>query len=294
MSKITIIIPIYNTPIDILKRCFDSLLNQTSKDFKVIIVINGKNDNESFIKKYFINNRNISFIWLNENVGYCGARQTAIDASSTEYIAFLDADDEIANRYVELFYKKILMSSYDLIFIRHNMIKDGGLVVSNSSKKNHSFKRNKLKLLMNAPAGWKKIINKKFIVDNNISFIYDVNNIIEDLYFHMCLVFKFKSAFYIGEIPMYNYYFNKGSTINNLIDDGKVTDIVMNNVYTFYEKYKSEKHIVFFIFKYLLISKNWPRTVFNILIKIGVNKFKSFTLILIYIPLLVVYRLFTR
>lgn len=153
MSKITIIIPIYNTPIDILKRCFDSLLNQTSKDFKVIIVINGKNDNESFIKKYFINNRNISFIWLNENVGYCGARQMAIDASSTEYIAFLDADDEIANRYVELFYKKILMSSYDLIFIRHNMIKDGELVVSNSSKKNHSFKKNKLKLLMNAPAG---------------------------------------------------------------------------------------------------------------------------------------------
>lgn len=294
MFKITIIIPVYNTPIDILKRCFDSLLNQTSKYFKVIIVINGKNENESFIRNYFTNNKNILFISLDKNIGYCGARQMAIDASSTEYIAFLDADDEIANKYVELFYKNISIYKYDLIFIRHNVIKNGELVIRNNSKKNYSFKKNKLKLSIIDPAGWKKIINKKFILDNDISFIYDVNNIIEDLYFHMCLVFKFKSAFYIGEIPMYNYYFNKGSTINNLIDDGKITDIVMNNVYTFYEKYKSEKHITFFIFKYLLISKNWPRLIFRTLNKIAVNKFMSFILTLIYIPLLVIYYASTK
>lgn len=153
MFKITIIIPIYNTPREILERCFNSIKNQTLKDFNVIIVVNGKNINELFITNYFIECRNVSFILLEKNIGYCGARQMAIDASTTEYIAFLDSDDEIVNEYVQLFYKQISQCQYDLIFIRPNMIKYGKQFIKDGSRKNYLFKINKLKSCIVDPAG---------------------------------------------------------------------------------------------------------------------------------------------
>lgn len=294
MFKITIIIPIYNTPREILERCFNSIKSQTLKDFNVIIVVNGKNINELFITNYFIECRNVSFILLEKNIGYCGARQMAIDASTTEYIAFLDSDDEIVNEYVQLFYKQISQCQYDLIFIRPNMIKYGKQFIKDGSRKNYLFKINKLKSCIVDPAGWTKIINKKFMIDNKIEFIYDVHNIIEDLYFHMCLIYKFKTAFYIGKQEMYKYYFNEGTTITNLLAAGKLKDIIVNNIYAFYKKYECDKKVLSFILRYLLISKQLPNIVLIILNKIGINKFKSFIYTLIYTPMLVIYYIFTK
>ena len=56
MSKISIIVPVYNTGAK-LKKCLDSLVNQTVKDIEIIIINDGSTDNsEEVIKEYIKNN----------------------------------------------------------------------------------------------------------------------------------------------------------------------------------------------------------------------------------------------
>ena len=53
---IDVIIPVYNTPLDDLKRCLNSVLNQTFNDFKVYIIDDGSNDEtKQFLDDYVIN-----------------------------------------------------------------------------------------------------------------------------------------------------------------------------------------------------------------------------------------------
>lgn len=135
MNKLTIIMPIYKTPVDLLLRSFESIKNQKCKNFDLIIIINGKNENSDMIKNSFKSGINVSVIELEHNVGYCWARQIAINQSKTKYVAFLDSDDEIVESYVETFYHYTMVEDFDLIFIRFLFIK-GDEKISNNKTKN--------------------------------------------------------------------------------------------------------------------------------------------------------------
>ena len=54
MSKVSIIVPVYNTSKH-LRKCIDSLVNQTQKDIEIIIINDGSTDNSEAIIKEYIN-----------------------------------------------------------------------------------------------------------------------------------------------------------------------------------------------------------------------------------------------
>lgn len=87
--KFSIIVPVYNTE-KYLKRCLDSIRNQTFKNYEVIIVNDGSTDNSSdIISKY-------PFKIINQkNQGLSMARNNGVKESSGEYLIFLDSDDYI-------------------------------------------------------------------------------------------------------------------------------------------------------------------------------------------------------
>lgn len=95
MSKVSVIIPYYNSRNTII-RALDSVLNQTYKDFEIIIVDDGSRDNTFQLVENYIREKNIISITKHirqENKGPSAARNKGIRYSKGEYIAFLDSDD---------------------------------------------------------------------------------------------------------------------------------------------------------------------------------------------------------
>ncbi len=89
---ISVIIPTYNRA-DILPRAINSVLEQTYKNFELIIVDDASSDNTSQLIKS-INDTRIKYIRHDKNSNGSVARNTGITNAKGEYIAFLDSDDE--------------------------------------------------------------------------------------------------------------------------------------------------------------------------------------------------------
>ena len=91
---VSVIIPTYNRA-HLIGRAIKSVLNQTYKDFELIIVDDSSTDNtEDIVRKYQKKDERIKYILHKKNRGGSVARNTGIKSSKGEYIAFLDSDDE--------------------------------------------------------------------------------------------------------------------------------------------------------------------------------------------------------
>ena len=91
-TKIDIILPNYNSSQFII-RTIRSILNQTYKNWKLIIVDDFSNKETKKILKKFENKKNIKIYWLKKNRGAGFCRNYAISLSSGDWITFLDQDD---------------------------------------------------------------------------------------------------------------------------------------------------------------------------------------------------------
>ena len=91
-QSISIIIPVYNR-IKLLPRSIDSILNQTYKNFELIIIDDCSNDDIKKIIKNYKDNR-IKYIRNKKNMGVSYSRNIGIKKSMYDLIAFLDSDDK--------------------------------------------------------------------------------------------------------------------------------------------------------------------------------------------------------
>jgi len=89
---VDIIIPNYNKG-KFLKKCLESVFNQSHKKWNLIIVDDNSNDSSLHILKEFKNKKKIKIIRLTKNKGPSFCRNLGIENSNNNYIAFLDSDD---------------------------------------------------------------------------------------------------------------------------------------------------------------------------------------------------------
>ena len=93
MPKVSVIIPVYNTE-KYLKKCLDSVCNQTLSDIEIICIDDCSTDNSlNILKEYTLKDNRIKLIEFKENKGAAVARNTGIDEAKGEYIGFIDSDD---------------------------------------------------------------------------------------------------------------------------------------------------------------------------------------------------------
>ena len=105
----TVIMPTYNRRFCI-EKAINSLLNQTNQNFQLIIIDDGSTDNtEELIKvKYSAYLKSKKFIYKYiKHKGVCNARNTALKLAKTDWIAYLDTDNEIFPDFIDTFQKAI-------------------------------------------------------------------------------------------------------------------------------------------------------------------------------------------
>ena len=135
--KISVIIPIYNSQ-KYLCKCLDSVMNQTYKNFEVVLVDDGSTDASGEIcDAYAMKNSNIKVIHK-ENGGQSSARKVGTDYAIGDYITFIDSDDYIDIDAYEKIFSRVdsdimpEMIAYDLIeeyenhiTVKRNHFKEG-------------------------------------------------------------------------------------------------------------------------------------------------------------------------
>ncbi|WP_338731169.1 glycosyltransferase family 2 protein [Mangrovimonas cancribranchiae] len=119
----SIIIPLYNKEY-FVKNTITSILNQSFKDFEIIVVNDGSTDNSLDIVKTFKDQR--IRVLTTKNQGVSSARNYGIKKANAKYIAFLDADDLWETSYLQTIHNLIIGYPKESIFASALKIKKGG------------------------------------------------------------------------------------------------------------------------------------------------------------------------
>ncbi|WP_338789119.1 glycosyltransferase family 2 protein [Metabacillus sp. FJAT-53654] len=142
MSKVSVVVPIYNAGKK-LNKCIKSILNQTFKDFELILVNDGSIDNSLNICKKFQKKDKRIIVIDKQNEGSIATRRKGVEASNSEYVMFVDADDWIDSKTIEILYDDSIEGSVDITVCNMYKILGNGKIFK---KKNNSRYFNKEKI----------------------------------------------------------------------------------------------------------------------------------------------------
>lgn len=112
-SLISVVVPVYNVE-KYVERCIDSITAQTYKNIEIIIVDDGSTDNSGHIvDEISLKDQRIKVIHQ-ENGGLSAARNTGIDKATGEYLVFVDSDDYISCKMIEVLFNNLLSFDADI------------------------------------------------------------------------------------------------------------------------------------------------------------------------------------
>ena len=120
-DKISVIVPVYNVE-DYLDRCINSIVKQTYKNLEIILVDDGSTDSSYKICNEWAKKDERIKVLHNKNEGVSKARNVGIDASTGDFIAFVDSDDYIEETMFEKLLDKQKTNNSDIVFCRVNQI----------------------------------------------------------------------------------------------------------------------------------------------------------------------------
>lgn len=267
---ISIIIPVYNLE-KYIRTCLQSLIEQTYKDFEVIIIDDGSTDNSYEIcteyKKCF---RNMKII-RKSNGGLSDARNSGIEAATGSYIIFLDGDDWIDDKDTIKSMVKIVNNNYpDVVLNLFKYCNDGddnvtkcGYTFDGVTKQQnpiYMFKEiTQLKgICLGAPVF---AINRHFLINNNLFFTKGICH--EDLLWDIELFMKCNTLIF-SDIYIFCYRLSRTGSIMNSITSKNIEDLLY-----IIDKIQNEK--LEYPLKVQKVADYWIGQIYKITIKFLVN-----------------------
>lgn len=212
MPQLSIIIPVYNTE-KYLEKCVNSVFDTSFDSFEVILVDDGSTDGslavaENLLRKYPEKIRVVH----QRNQGLGGARNTGIHTASGEYLMFIDSDDYLVSKALDIV-AGLLKNDADLIVFDAILVSEQGREIEKipGCKKQPENLFRCPELLFEYPAAWNKIVRKSLMTDMGI--LFPPHAWFEDLRTTPKIYLHAQRVYYAPE-PLYRYVLRQGSIMN--------------------------------------------------------------------------------
>lgn len=176
MKKISIIVPIYNVE-KYLRRCIDSLVNQTHENIEIILIDDESPDNCGEICDKYANLNSKIRVIHKENGGLSDARNTGLMQATGDYILFVDSDDYIIATACEEFVKIISNNDIDVA------IGDATRIIGNKEysmcfdkkylgqiQSGEAFLKHQIKKRSISVMSCRNMYKRSYLIENNILF----------------------------------------------------------------------------------------------------------------------------
>lgn len=221
MIKISVIVPIYNVE-KYLKRCLDSLVNQTLEDIEIILVNDASPDNcinimEEYKNKYPFK---IKIVNSKVNLKQGGAKNLGLNIAKGEFVGFIDSDDWISHEMYEKLYKRAIETNSDIVDCDLYWASDGSNIIrsekSNYMNQTGELTTNKKKsLILHSGRMVTKIYKREIFEENSIRFsenlCYEDNEIIP-------LIMVFSQKLSKVEEELYYYFVSNSTSTTRKLD----------------------------------------------------------------------------
>lgn len=230
--KVSIIVPVYNVK-EYLRKCLDSLVNQTLQDIEIIVVDDGSTDGSGdFVDSYATYYSSLIKVIHKENGGLMSAWTTGVRASQGDYIGFIDSDDFASLDMFEKLYG--YASDYDVDVVISNYLIDAKIKGShpitegkyegealNKTIKEHIFPS--FYTYGISMSRMPKLYRRNIIIDN-LKYTTCLSKTFEDRYIMPAAILSARSIYYTSD-AYYNWIMREGSNHGlyktSLLDDIK-------------------------------------------------------------------------
>ena len=176
--KISIVMPIHNTPEYALRESLDSILTQEFTCFEVICVDDGSSVKETIetLNEYKIKDNRIQVIRLEKSIGCGGARNVGIKLIRGKYTIFLDSDDYFPPDYLQKLYRLIEKEATDVCVTGFSIFNElgNGKNIKNVKRLNRTYQSyiDSGDLLIECTlSACNKLVRTNFLKEENINFI---------------------------------------------------------------------------------------------------------------------------
>lgn len=250
MPKISIVVPIYNSG-KFLKKCIDSLVNQTFKDIEILLINDGSTDNsQEIIDEYVEKYPDMCKSFMRENSGQAVSRNFGINNSSGDYIFFVDSDDYLEYNTCEIAYNYAIKNGLDIVCFNFYEEYENKVEKYSSYYFFNDYPKDK-KYILNETSVWNKIIRRELLKKNNLLFLE--NYIYEDLELIPRLALYTSKIDFIPE-KLYHYVIHQNSTMRQKEYNKKMQNIfvVMDKLYEKFTGTKYEKELEYIYVEHLL------------------------------------------
>ncbi len=242
--KISIIIPFYNVE-KYIERCIKSILTQNeTKDYEIILVDDGSEDNSYNNIKSYIDDNFVKYV-AEVNSGLGQARNYGLKFARGDYIWFVDSDDTLPPKAIDLAIS-LIESNVEMIIFNYTPINEIdeelgiGCCVLKDEKKYFLTDDEKKEMLIYPPMSWNRIVKRSIYFDNNI-FFPDRKVRYEDLPTTNKLLYYAKNVI-ITNLQLYNYRIRDNSIMHDRNIQGNLDLIYeFDSIISFYSEQKIMK-----------------------------------------------------
>lgn len=214
MPKVSVIVPIYNTE-KYLRKCLDSIINQTLNDIEIICINDGSTDSSAEILEEYATHDNRIRIITQANSGLSEARNSGMRIAAGEYIGFVDSDDYIDLDYYEKLYCTAIKNNADIACsgIIRESDKKNKILIRYEKEEVFTTIKNKFE---NAKVPehcyvWNKIYKTEKLKEHNLEFKRGV--VYEDLLFTPDALEHLDNMVVVPNI-LYHYYKHSKSLVH--------------------------------------------------------------------------------
>ena len=217
--EISIIVPIY-TKEHCLRKCIDSILNQTFFNIEIILIDDGSHDSSyNICKEYATKNENIRLL-RKKNGGVSSARNLGLTQCKGKFIGFVDPDDHLEFDAIDYSYKLIKEYDADIVAYKMSVYKEGVNIDSQTEVEKIEVFHEKQIIEEYIKTGkflysvWNKLYTRKILMNNNILFSENLHYA-EDVLFNY-EVFQHAKTLVFSNLRKYHYNINDCSTVNKV------------------------------------------------------------------------------